>query len=189
VRPLDLSWPVRILLGLAAFLLTAVYTASFLLDGESAAYYGRAALQVGVAAGVSWLLFGGVLLAITRLLPGCLAWADACLVTMLPGNVILLLSAALNLLLFLQSRTGRTPMIALPGTDTVVSASVTLSSESSIHLLILLLADAVMCFTFVRQAKRLEVAWPLALFLWVVVQNGIFAVFLFAMIRTGVPFG
>src|SRR4051812_38752173 len=78
-----------------AFAATAVYAASFHLALPGIARYADA---IGVAAGAAWICFGVLLAARSAERATLLAWADACLIAMTPGCIVLLRAAAANLL-------------------------------------------------------------------------------------------
>lgn len=161
-----LSWPARFLLGFISFAGTAVYAASFALTG----YRERLmpiAIAIGIASGISWIVFGLVLLLATRGRPSILAWVDTCLVTQSMGIAVLMLTALINLIVY--------------------AAGATLGDNSSalLHLGILIAADIVMAITFVRRAIRTTLNRSMALALWILALNGIFALLLALMWPTG----
>ena len=158
------SWPRRLLLGYVAIAGTALYAASFALveDRENLAPIAQA---IGIAAGVSWPVFGLILLLITRCRPGVLVWVDACLVTMSAGIGLLMLSTLLNLGVFVLNFSHG---VLMP-----------------LHLAILLAADTAMALVFVRRSRSLGLNWAQALVLWVIALNGVFAGVLILLNRFG----
>jgi hypothetical protein len=154
------------MLGATALGGTLGYAASFraLPDAD---WLPRAGAGVGLAAGISWLTFGGVLLVATGARPSTTAWADACLRTMAAGIAVLALAAALNVACgFAGMDEG--PLLA------------------AAHAVLLGIANGVMCLTFVRRAHFLGLSRGTALGLWMLVLNGTFALILMFLYGTGV---
>jgi hypothetical protein len=143
-----LNWPCRLLLVGFAFGGSAIYAWSFSGVPQREQWLPVAG-AIGIAAGVSWVFFGLLLLGVTRCRPAVMAWADACLVTMAAGMTIKMTTVITNLL-------------APPG--------------AWFHLAVLLTANLVMAFVFVRQAQRLGLGLWSALGLWFGALNGLFAV-------------
>ena len=163
--PLELPRAHRVLLCAVAFAGSTVYALSFVpLHVPDAT---RIATYVGVAAGLSWLLFGATLLAATRGLPSLLSWMDACLVPIAWGIAIKMLGVFINLVLAHLDYLGRIPL--LPA-----------------HAAILLTADAVMGTLFCHQANDRGISTPHAILLWLTL-NAYFAVLLFTLIHFGGP--
>ncbi len=178
-RPLRLAsaWPQRLLLGVVAVAGTVAYSASFRTvptapgDAASAAWLAPAGAAVGAAAGVSWLAFGATLLLITGGRPSPLKWADACLRTMAAGIVVLTFGTAFNL--------GVAPLLwhgrqGLP-----------LGLLLGVHLVLLANGNAVMGVAFFREARRLGLGPAAAVAAWACGLNGVFALILMFLYRTG----
>ena len=162
----SLSWTGRLLFGTAAIAGTCIYAASFALI-EEGAKLASVATAIGIASGISWPGFGVILLFVTRCRPRILAWADACLITMIAGIVVLMLSALLNMSAF------------------AIKASEAAGALTMIHIAILIAADLLMALVFIYLARRLGLSRLLAATLWVVALNGIFAGLLFLLSRSG----
>lgn len=156
-----LSWAARVLFGCIAFAGTAVYASSFgVFDGSENLL--PIARSIGIASGISWIVFGAVLLAATRCRPSVLAWADACLVAQAAGIGVLMTSVLVNL---------------------IARASDAASTENAfkmVHAAIVLAADVLMAWLFVRRARRLGMSLKMALALWVLILNGCFLLILLA---------
>lgn len=105
-------------------------------------------MSVAVAAGVSWPVFGAVLLLLSRARPSVLAWADACLRTMAPGILVLAAAALL----------GRAGI----GGRALVLVTVAVSNLT-------------MLAVFLPQARRLGLAPAKAAAAWLLVLDGFFA--------------
>lgn len=161
-----LSWPARFLLGFISFVGTAVYAASFALI-EFRERLMPLAVAVGIASAISWIVFGAVLLVVTRSRPSLLAWVDTCLVTQNMGIAVLMLSALVNLIFY------------------ATGASLSDSASALVHTIILISADIVMAIVFVRRAVRIALSRATALALWIVVINGVFALLVALMWPTG----
>jgi hypothetical protein len=156
------DWPMRVALGVIAVGGTLAYTASFRAVPRVDWIVGAGAC-IGLAAGLAWLFFGGVLLLVAGARPSALAWADACLRTMATGILVLMPAAVLN----------------------VNAESVTSSTDdgglwffAGTHLVLLAAANAVMLAKFLREARALGLYGPTALTLWMLALNGSFAVIL-----------
>lgn len=178
-RPLRLAsaWPQRLLLGVVAVAGTVAYSASFRTvptvpgDAASAAWLAPAGAAVGAAAGASWLAFGATLLLITGGRPSPLKWADACLRTMAAGIAVLTFGTAFNL--------GVAPLLwhgphGLP-----------LGLLLGVHLVLLGNGNAVMGVAFFREARRLGLGPAAAVAAWACGLNGVFALILMFLYRTG----
>lgn len=162
-----LSWPARFLLAFISFAGTAVYAASFALTGYRERLLPMA-IAVGIASGISWVAFGAVLLTVTRSQPSILAWVDTCLVTQNMGIAVLMLSAIVNLIVYLIGRT-----------------SLSDNTSTIIHTIILIAADILMAAIFVRRASRIALSRAKALLLWILALNGIFVLLLAIMWPAG----
>ena len=145
-----LTWPRRTLLTAVAFGGSTLYALSFANVPERARWLPIAA-AIGIAAGVSWIVFGLVLLGVTRRRPSIWHWADVCLRTMAVGMTIKMTTVLANL-------------VAPPG--------------AGFHLAVLLVANLTMAGMFVAQARPLGVSLRAGLGLWFGVLNGVFAVVL-----------
>src|SRR6478736_4618270 len=110
IESTTLTWPYRLLLTCAAFAGSAIYAWSFTHVPQREQWL-PAASAVGIAAGVSWVLFGLLLLAITRTRPSIWAWADACLVTMAAGMTIKITTVAANFI-WRANRLAMRPILA-----------------------------------------------------------------------------
>jgi hypothetical protein len=151
-----LSLRLRAALAALAFIGTALYAASFILH-PAAAKLVPIATGIGLSAGLAWMILGKVLLYTTgRNGPRIMMWFDTCLLTMAAGEVLLLTAAALNL----------------------VAHFAHLPIAPSLHLALLLTADAVMGAVFIYRSKRLGISPALAAVLWIAVLNGSLAILL-----------
>lgn len=157
IESTTLNWPYRLLLTCVAFAGSAIYAWSFTHAPQREQWL-PVASAVGIAAGVSWVLFGLLLLAVTRTKPSLLAWTDACLVTMAAGMTIKMTTVAANL-------------ISPPG--------------ASFHFAVLLTANLVMAGVFIWRANRLAMRPLLAAGLWFGALNGIFTVVMFGLHAAG----
>ena len=170
------TWPARLLLAAVAVAGTVAYALSFrtLPDGAGAgaephfagAWLAPAGAAVGVAAGLSWLFFGAVLLALTGGKPSPLAWADACLRTMAAGIAVLVVASAFNLC---AAAAWPLPHGLVVGTN----------------LVLLVNANVLMGVTFFRQARRLGLGPGATVTAWVAALNGAFALLLMALYGSG----
>ena len=145
-----LTWPRRFLLTAVAFGGSTLYALSFANVPERARWLPIAA-AIGIAAGVSWIVFGLVLLGVTRRRPSIWHWADVCLRTMAVGMTIKMTTVLANL-------------VAPP--------------TAGFHLAVLVAANLAMAAMFAGQARPLGVSVRAALALWFGVLNGVFAVVL-----------
>jgi hypothetical protein len=157
IESTTLNWPYRLLLTCVAFTGSTLYAWSFASVPQREQWL-PVASAVGIAAGVSWVLFGLLLLALTRAKPSMLAWADACLVTMAAGMTIKMTTVAANL-------------ISPPG--------------ASFHIAVLMTANLAMAAVFIWRANRLALRPLLAAGLWFGALNGIFAVVMFGLHAAG----
>jgi hypothetical protein len=156
-----LSWAARVLFGCIAIAGTAVYAASFGLFDTSKNLL-PVARSVGIASGISWIAFGAVLLAATRSRPSVLAWADACLIAQAAGIGVLMTSVLINLI------------------ARASDADLAQNTFKFAHAGIILAADVLMAWLFVRRAQRLGMSLKMALALWVLALNGFFLLILLA---------
>jgi hypothetical protein len=157
VASIALNWSHRVLLAGVAFAGSAVYAWSFAGVPQHDEWLPVAG-AIGIAAGVSWVLFGVILLAFTRCRPSVMAWADACLVTMATGIAVKL---------------------------TTVIANFVSPPNAWFHLAVLMAANFVMAFVFIARAQRLGLRPLRAAGLWFCVLNGLFAGVLFGLRATG----
>jgi hypothetical protein len=144
----------RILLGLLACVGTVGFVLSFRLSQQQAQWLPLIVI-LGAAAGLSWLVFGPVLVMATRGRASILSWMDACLITMTLGIAIKTCGILLNL----------------------IASAGHVSIAIHIHLAILLLADLAMGALFCRQALARGVKPVPAIALWLTL-NAIFASFI-----------
>lgn len=156
-KPTTLTWPHRLVLTGAAFGGSTFYAWSFANVPQREEWL-PVASAVGIAAGVSWILFGLLLLTITQRQPSVLAWADACLITMAAGMTIKMATVVANI-------------ISPPG--------------ASFHLVVLLTANLTMAGVFIWRANRLAMRPWLAATLWFGALNGIFAIVMFGLHAVG----
>jgi hypothetical protein len=153
-----MTWTSRILHATAAFVGTAVYAASFLALPDPRRLFPVAA-AIGVAAGLSWPVFGAALRAVTGGRPSACDWAEACLTTMTYGIAVLTVAAGLNL-------------IVLPSAPP--------TTHVPVHAGLLIVSNLLMAAVFVGAAGRLGLTVPAALGLWVAGLIGPFAAVLTA---------
>ena len=174
-RPLPVlpaAWPARLLLAAVAVVGTVAYAMSFrTLPGGPATdsagpWLAPAGAAVGVAAGVSWVFFGAVLLTLTGGKPSPMAWADACLCTMAAGIGVLVVAAAFNV------------CVAAPWP---LPAGLVLG----VNLVLLVNANALMGAVFYRQARRLGLGPVASVTAWMAALNGAFVLLLTGLYRTG----
>lgn len=159
-------WFTRLGLAAVAFAGTAFYAGSFqFLGGRES--LGTAGVAIGIAAGVSWLIFGALLLLLTAGRPSALDWADACLRTMAAGIVVLVLAALFNGGVALSNT--RPPAALL----------------AAIHLVLLLIGNLLMCGVFYRNARRLGLSPRKAIAAWMLGLNGAFMLILLSLYRSG----
>ena len=152
----------RGLLALVAFAGTAAYAASFALNSDSPTR--RVAMAVGIAAAVSWPVFGLALLAVGGGWRTVTRWCDACLRTMAVGMVVLGVSGAAN----------------------VVSSSAGLAPPPAcFHVAVLLTSNLVMAATFARLSAAIGLRLLPAIVVWFVVLNGTFAAVLLGLYLAG----
>jgi len=156
----SLSTPTRTALLSASLLATALYAASFALLDDADRLL-PIAVSVAVAAVVSWPLFGLVLIRISPTRAHVDGFFDACLLAIAGGEVLLLAAAGVNVAL------------------TTLNTSLTLlEALASIHLALLLLADALMAAIFTTRVRPLGLSAGWALALWVGALNVAFALLL-----------
>lgn len=164
------TWPLRLAFAFYAVVATALYAASFALS-RSASELLPVASAVGLAAAVSWPIFGAALLVWMRGRPSPLDWADACLKTMAVGNTVLLLSVAANLFISTFPGIGFWPAGG-PG-------------EPAVHGAVLAASNLSMAAVFVGQARVLGMRPAVALAMWFGVLGGTFLLLLAAMKASG----
>jgi hypothetical protein len=160
------AWVGRVLLGVLAVAGTIAYALSFRTVPTAAAWLPPAGAAVGAAAGVSWLAFGAVLMLFTRGRPAPLEWADACLRTMAAGIAVLTVGTAFNL--------GVSPLRGIP-----------LGLLLGVHAALLVIGNVVMGVMFSREARRLGLGPAVAIAAWTCALDGVFALILMALYRTG----
>ena len=165
-RQVGLRPVTRAALVALAFLGSAVYALSFAGAADLRQWTAHAA-AVGVAAGLSWVAFGVLLIAVTGGRPSVVSWMEACLRTMAVGIAIKMAAVALNLVWWVNE--GMTPRAA---------------QLVAIHLAILACADVAMCVWFCAECARREVSVARAAALWVSL-NFVFGVLLFLFSRIG----
>ncbi|MCC6677214.1 MAG: hypothetical protein IT436_08720 [Phycisphaerales bacterium] len=161
-----LSRQARALLGVWAFIGTGLHAGSFaLLPGAERLV--PIAAGIGISAGLSWLVVGMTVLAMTPCRAdraGRIAgWFDTCLIAMSIGECLLVSAAALN---------------AAAGTLGIANEP---DFMMRLHLAILIAADIVMAGVFAWRARKSGEKLITAGVLWVVVLNGSFAVFLWVL--------
>ena len=157
VASYSLNWSRRLLLCGVAFSGSAVYAWSFAGVPQREQWL-PVASAIGIAAGVSWVLLGIVLLTVTRCRPSVMAWADVCLVTMAVGIAMKM---------------------------TAVFANFVSTPSASFHLAVLMAANLVMACVFICRARRLGLRPLLATGLWFGVLNGLFAVVMLGLRAMG----
>ena len=172
---LPATWTGRLLLGAVAVVGTVAYAMSFRTfptealptgNNPAGAWLAPAGAAVGIAAGLSWLFFGAVLLGITGGRPSVLAWADACLRTMAAGIGVLVAAASFNVCV--------AALWPLPEGFVLC-----------VNLVLLVNANALMGAVFYRQARRLGLGPVAAVTAWMAALNGAFALLLMSLYRTG----
>lgn len=156
---LRLRTSTRVLLGGLAIAGTAVLAATFAVSPQTHPLLPTAAM-VGTATGVSWVLFGGILLLTGRRRASMESYADLCLVTMGSGMAVLITGAALNV----------TMVLPLWGAGAFIGA----------HIVSMVAADIIMGATFTRHSGRLGFTRNQAIALWILGLNGVFALLLTA---------
>jgi hypothetical protein len=156
-QPRSLQLSTRLLLGLTAFAGSAAYAASFFALSDHGAVL-RTAAAVGICAGLSWICFGPIILIVTRCRPSIASWIDACLLTMTAGIAVKTLGMLLNV---------------AAGAGAIRTATLL-----PFHVIILLLADTVMCVLFCRLGRQRGIAPPVSISLWLAL-NALMGMFLF----------
>ncbi|MEX0777580.1 MAG: hypothetical protein WD042_17885 [Phycisphaeraceae bacterium] len=143
IRPLA-TLPRQLARSAVAVIGTVVYAGSFiLLDSPTLAW---ASGIVGIAAGFSWPILGGVLVTRGRRWTDVATWVDVCLSTMVVGIAVLLAAVVLNLM----AARARWPVtILLSG-----------------HAAILIVSNAAMARVFVRQSAAIGVPVAMAWRWW-----------------------
>jgi hypothetical protein len=153
----------RLACALVATVGTLAYASSFARIATPDPLFPLAS-AVGLAAAVSWFVFGAVLLIVTGARPSITAWVDVCLRTMAIGMVILSIGTAAN----------------------IFFAQLPLAALLVIQLAALGASNVVMCTVFVARARRLGLPPAAAVTFWLVGLNATFAAILFALLRLGV---
>ena len=166
MRQVGLRPVTRAALVALAFLGSAAYAISFAGAVDLRQWTAHAA-AVGVAAGLSWIAFGVLLIAVTGGRPSVVSWMDACLRTMAVGIGIKMAAVALNLVWWMNE--GITPRTA---------------ELVAIHLAILASADVAMGARFCFECALRGVSVSRAIALWVSL-NFVFGVLLFLFSRIG----
>lgn len=162
MEPAGIGLSGRTRAGLAAwaFIGTALHAGSFALL-EDAGRLLPIATGIGLSAGLSWLVMGVVVLGFVRGDRARLArWFDTCLVAMGVGECLLVGAAGLNAVVA-ALRSPDEPEFML-----------------SVHVAILVAADAAMAGVFAWRARKSGEKLASAAILWVVVLNGSFALFM-----------
>ena len=113
------------------------------------------ALWFALSAGVSWCIFGPILILVTKRSP--LLLAHACLVSMCYGEGILIIGALLNILIYTTDLASMLPSRAVFGLDGVVVA----------------LSNVIMAISLAVQLKNADVSVWQTLLLWNVALNGL----------------
>ncbi len=160
-----LSWTTRLALGAIAIVGTIIYAASFALTSYRDSLL-PIAIAIGIASAVSWPGFGVSLLMVTRCRPSVMAWADACLIAQCTGIAVLMISGALNLILYFVRPQPSSPIDGI----------------AYLHGTIVMAADVVMAIGFVRRAKQRGMTGRVALALWVLALNGLFVAALLGLL-------
>lgn len=167
------SWLARLILAGLAIGGTWLYVSSFGLGGEVGGG-STIALNIGVAAGLSWVFFGLVLLLVVEGRPSALSWADVCLKTMAVGISLLIPAIVLN--------------SNLDSFRRLHNAGLWLDLlrwySPLIHLFILLAANLHMGIYFVLAGTRLFGQPRKLMSLWLLALNGMF-VLLMSLISSG----
>ena len=161
-RPGGLSPGARAALAAVALFGTAAYAGSFRLDGVDPRL-AAAAMAVGWAAGVSWLVFEATLLVLTAARPSVVAWVDVCLRAMGAGMPLLGAAALVNGLAW-AVRSSPQP--------------IPVASQWAMHGGLLVASNVLMATVFLRCARPLGLSLATAAAAWVLGLNGAFALFL-----------
>ena len=111
--------------------------------------FDRGALWLIASTGLSWCIFGPLLMAVTR--KDAIACADACLVTMAVGVAVLAVGGLVN--------------VAAAGTSGF--------SVAAFNWVWVGLSNVVMAFVIVRRFSLLSVAWYRTLAVWIVGLDGV----------------
>ena len=154
-----LSWKSRGLRTALAFVGTGAYAWSFSRHTNAEIFF-HAACAVGVAAAVSWPVFGATLLVAGGKRHSAWDWADVCLIVMSAGIGVMMLGAGVNV--------AAGPAWSGPAVRTL-------------HLVLLAGGDLLMCALFIHRARRLGMPLVRAVCLWIFVLNGVFVAVLVTM--------
>jgi hypothetical protein len=157
----NLSITHRMALVVSALAVTALYADSFAWS-DSIATLWPWAQRVGVASGLSWPVFGAIVLFSAPRVPRS-AWFDACLVVMHGGLAVLACCLAAN---------------------TIVAASgvnVATTTLALFHAVVVLSANVVMARMFVRRARRLGILTVQALAMWCGGLNAVFVAWMLVL--------
>lgn len=149
-----------------AFAGSAAYALSFAGAADVQRWTAHAA-AVGIAAGISWIVFGVLLITFTSARPSVISWMDACLLTIAVGMAIKMIAVAMNLVWWWS--------------DAFAPRAAHLAV---IHLAILFCADAAMCARFCVESAARGVSMRTAAALWIAL-NFVFGVLLFIFWRMG----
>jgi len=155
----------RVALITLAFAGTAAYAASFLAAPEHLRphWLPRLAVGVAIASALSWPALGVYLTIVSPDRATRQRWFGACLLTVAFGELWLRAAAGWNLL----------AGVIAPSSTVFFAA----------HAALLLGADTTMGVVFTRHGQRLGMARRLAIVVWVVGMNGVFAAQVFAFAR------
>lgn len=145
---------------------TIAYVHSFTLSFEAAQWIGS---MTGVALGAlaGWVGLGLALMIAMPVPIILVAWMNVCLAVMARGIAILMIGAGVNLCTAWLS-------VPVPAPGIVV-----------LHVIVLLVSNVVMGWTFVVRARHLGVPRRTAVLLWVFALNGLFAVTLVTVHNLG----
>lgn len=161
ISPIQLHpWLHRSLLAMVAVVGTVVYVGSFYLAFDSQVW-SPIAQSIGIAAGISWPIFGVLLLYVVKARPSLLAWVDVCLKTMALGIALLLPSMFLNAIAYATS-----------------PSLLWWSGALATHVVLLAAANIIMGVTFVRLGRCLFARPQTLVCLWVFALDGTFLVLL-----------
>ena len=157
---LDVAMNRRILWGLISILGTAFYVLSFNVIHKNIDFT-FPANKIGMASAISWIIFGMVLLIVTKSIPSIKAWVDICLSTMAVGIAILMTGVIFNFIIFLSN------------------SLINFQTFLLIHLVILITSDLSMGKIFIKESEPLGLNPSKAILLWISCLNGIFFSILF----------
>ena len=144
-----------------AFAGTALYVSGIYFLAPS---FFPIALMVGIAAGVSWPIFGFFLLYVGNPHAGAWEWADDCL-------------DAIRVGIFIKTA-------AVLATGLAVSIAMIPQSVTTVfQIAALLIADVAMGYRFTNSATARGMSRSVAIVLWLAVLNGVFAQLLLLMVK------